>query len=258
MKTTLIDADPQRTLSDANDRDKANSVGAGVDGFTTHFSAALMTPLPSPRDQALASRPSVVAIALSENTPGKRFKVALDAARELHAKSKEIGRGIREADFQLVRAHYARLHGAASTNPRLHAAASKGLVDGNPDALIGIEPEAAQAQRLEAEINARQAAMSNAAFAKIEHAVVLRDEIDGALAKLIDTLKARDAASSARYGIETDFSVETRLAVSVRILFARQTFGLRKLENAKPGAGPFSLPVKTMIGDFLPEVAAWE
>ncbi len=258
MTTPPLDTNPQRTLADAADRDKANSVGAGVDGFISNLSAAFALQLPSPRDQAIKSQSSVVGIALDDN-PSKTLDAALETALELHLKVVEIKRGIREADFQLVRTHYARLHAAASTNPRLHAAASQRLVDGDANATVGLESEADQATRLEAEINVRQQAMSQIGFLQIAPALVIRDAIDGALAKLIDSLQTKDAASAKRYGVETNFSAETRLAVSVRFLLATQTYGLRRLENAVPGAGPFNFQlVRNTFGAFLPEVAAWE
>ena len=197
----------------------------------------------------MASRAPTVAIALSDFPPSNKFRPALESAAASHTKARAIALKVRDIFGDKVKEEY----------HRQHVAASKKLMGGGDDAFVGLEAESDLATRFQTEIDSRQSAMSAFGFQQIEYALVIRDELDTSLSKLIDSLKVKDAANAKRYGVDTDYSAETRLVVSVRILHARATLHLVNLEKASPTGGPYDFQlVRNAWRDFLPEVAAWE
>jgi hypothetical protein len=242
----VLDSNPIATLENAVLADTAKNAPA-LPGFVSEVSRAFMAPLLIAKEEALRARPAIVAQAFEEYPPSDRFSEALDSARACFKRAREISKPIAGMHVDQVKFQYAKIQKASVAR----------IVENGAGALSGLEDEDSVAKRLANEILALQAAMSAIGFEQIAHAVVIRDEIDYALSSLVSNLRAVDVASAKRYGTETDFSSETRLAASVRVLHARATFGLRNLAKAVPGAGCCWQIVRNTFRDFLPELATW-
>ena len=235
-----IDALELAAINDARG-DRAN----GGMFHSSEYSVLSMRKMPVSQAQMLAGQKAVIALALSEN-PVKKLYQALADAKVINDQYNVIVKQVETTMHHQVNAEYQRLVDDASAR----------VLTGDVTALEDLESEKDIGTRFEAERSALQDATRKLGHAQIPHMLVLREEIDKALAKLAKRLETRDAEDCANFGIEMEFSLTTRLVQAVRIQFHRRTSGLSNMEHIHPSA-PCSPMVRILFSDFL-DLTSWE
>lgn len=203
---------------------------------------------PAPNEIVLPALETVTRLALGEANAfaNEAFKKARAELKKLHGQYEVIVEQIEDSRPERVAAEYRRLT----------ALAGEGVTNGDPDALEELESEQDITTRFKSEIDGLQEGSRLIGHAQIPHMIVLRDVIDDALAALISTMEARDAADCARFGIPADHFCTTKVAQSVRLhaykrfMHLRQMALLGKDEMVSPNA-------HHLFSDYLGPIESW-
>ena len=227
-----------------NDERLGGGQGGNTGAFSSEFAVLSARRMPISQDRMLAGQKPVVALALKENNLPAVTK-ALGEAKAIHVKYSAIVGRVQESLHDQVTSEYQRLVDGASER----------VVNGDAGALDALETKTDIETRFNAERDALHAATSKLGHAQVKIALVLRDEIDDALAKLAKSLEDHDTELCARFGMATEWGVSTRLVQSVRIQFHRRAIGLDKLAQSHPTSA-CSPMVKIIFDDFL-DLSGW-
>jgi len=197
-----------------------------------------------PQEQTLAAQASITAMALEDDpAAAKAIAKELAAAKVHHLKYRDYNRQIQRSLSHNISAEYQRSVTEAAARAE----------SGDAGALDRLESEKDVETRFEAERDALQHAMKVSSHAMLPHALAIKPQIDGALAKLAKKNEALDLERCRKFGIAPEWSDTTRLIHSVRIQFLRRTADLR----ARHPSEACSPAVKQTYSDFLPELASW-
>jgi len=237
----LIDGKTAATATDTN----ANR-GGMPGGLTSHAGVFAARAMPFDKAAMLPAQKPVVAMALEAAPPEPAFGAAL---KELKAIHKDYRRHVNEVD-NLTIAHVKIAY------RQLVEEKGARLIAGDPTVLDDLENEQDVANRFDAERHTREHAGKTLAHAQVAPALVVRDGIDAALAKLAAGLEARAAAEYKKFGIPLEYSGTTRLVQSVRLQFTMRTHDLTRMARMQPEEMRNGAFAKTMFGDFL-DLAAW-